>query len=788
MWNLEHVTATNFISFKKLELDITQGVCTLLFGENLDNENQKNNGSGKSTIVEAIAFGITGESLKKASSINDIINDYEEEAYISVTFNNTATNTTFVVERQISRSGAQQIICRKTDSEGMEIETERTTQPSVNDYNRFILEELGITKEQLYSCYLLNNARFKSFFVATDKEKKEIINNFSNGVLVDQALDVLANDIEPIAQKLSDARIITAKAESGLNAINEQINNANNTKEQARKTREEKIEQLQKWIGEKRRTIRELEESIDNANDRLDVLEDTEKDLRKIIKDNTDIKSSYEKIATLLGKARLPEIKNYRTKIEENRQNQHYLLESINDVNKQLELLNKVAQTLKSVYEKSSDVYNSTKENVEKNILIVQNDKGEIVKAIDTLSEQIQDCRDKVSLNQSKYNSLGVKISAIKAQIGGAITCPKCKHKFLLDSTATLEDLQKSLASIEKDRQLITNEINNAQKNCDESIEKCNQKRKVIDDYDAEIENLKKNLFSASDQLRESKKKYIESTDKVEELNTEYDRLCKKAERLKEESASMKKNMFDEALENVAKYIGIGNRFLDDTDTKINSLEEVIVTYQQSIKSLENTTDGDIMDKLLDSQREYQQALECAKLHEAEIKSEYDNLLTQQDYFVRFKSHLANTKIDAIANEVNNFLEKIGSDLHVELSGYKVLKSKKVREKITIEVFRDGSSIGSLEKLSGGEKNRIMLAGILAMQHLTNINCEDDKGLSLLVIDEVLEASDYSGLMSYTDALNALGVTTILVTQNGVSEQYTHQLLVRKEGGISTII
>ena len=54
--------------------------------------------------------------------------------------------------------------------------------------------------------------------------------------------------------------------------------------------------------------------------------------------------------------------------------------------------------------------------------------------------------------------------------------------------------------------------------------------------------------------------------------------------------------------------------------------------------------------------------------------------------------------------------------------------------------------MASFDKFSEGEKARVNLANILAMHKLTNVNCDDDKGLDLLILDEILEATDEQGL------------------------------------------
>lgn len=129
----------------------------------------------------------------------------------------------------------------------------------------------------------------------------------------------------------------------------------------------------------------------------------------------------------------------------------------------------------------------------------------------------------------------------------------------------------------------------------------------------------------------------------------------------------------------------------------------------------------------------------------------------------------------------------IGSDLRVEMLGYKKLKSGKVRDKITVNLLRNGVDCGSYAKFSGGERARVNLASILGLQKLTNNSAPKGKGLDLLVLDEILEASDTTGIESSCKALNKLRATSLLVTQNPISDNDGNTIVVVKENGYSTI-
>lgn len=65
MWKLNRIEARNLCAFREIDYTLNQGVTTLIFGDNRDNESQRSNGSGKSALLECIAIGITGSPLRK---------------------------------------------------------------------------------------------------------------------------------------------------------------------------------------------------------------------------------------------------------------------------------------------------------------------------------------------------------------------------------------------------------------------------------------------------------------------------------------------------------------------------------------------------------------------------------------------------------------------------------------------------------------------------------------------------------------------------------------------------
>lgn len=164
MWKIRFIECENFISFQDAGVDIPQNVCTLIYGLNNDNMQQRNNGTGKSSIIEAIAFALTGEPLRSVDKAEEIINDNSDTANVYMELYNDYDKTVLTIERTLSRKSPQVIQCHKYNEQNDEIDQTLTSQPTVADYNRYILEEIGLTKDDIYSNFILSNSKYKSFF------------------------------------------------------------------------------------------------------------------------------------------------------------------------------------------------------------------------------------------------------------------------------------------------------------------------------------------------------------------------------------------------------------------------------------------------------------------------------------------------------------------------------------------------------------------------------------------------------------------------------------------------
>lgn len=773
MWKLGNIHAENLCAFKELDYTLEQGVTTLVFGNNLDNDSQKSNGSGKSALIETIAIGIGGTPLRKIKN-EEIINDAADECFIRLEFLNDSSTEVFVIERKISRKSASVVKCSIIRDE-KPIETDEAVRSSVSEYDKYILEKLGINKDELYNNFVLSKHKFQDFLSCSDKEKKEIINRFSNGILVDKAIEKLEEDMVPLQNELNEANLNVANIDGRVSMLQEQIEAEENAKEERSKTKLQKIEEKESLIVSKRAEIRKYNEDIDSINAALDHLDNVDGNLQTI-EENDKIapNEAVERIAALFKEASISGLSDWKQNIAEKEQSilslEKKLEEndaSVSVVESQLNGLKEDYDTLSEDYKKFSSKYPGRLKEYDDTIALQQR---EIV----SLTESVrQNTRDKRSLN--------IAIEELKTKLAGTIKCPKCSHEFLLSNKDfNVEEAEKELAL-------------NKQK-----VSDLDSHIKGQNDSLAEYENQIDKVKSLKSKLREENMNWEEKLSsvqssinrlksKINDLNLFQKTTSDKIAMIQGDLNNIRKKIFDEAFNLLDDEINKKERAIKQLKETISTTEGSIDTLQQTIKELKEASDNEIIESLRLRLKEFLKKSVDAVSEKSKIEVKLNALKEQGQRFVEFKTYLANTKIEALSKITNEFLESIGSDLRIKFSGYTILKTGKLRDKISISIIRDGIDSGSFGKLSEGEKARVNLANILAMHKLINVNCDGDKGLDLLVLDEILEAVDENGLANMFSAINHIGVTALVVSHGNVAENYPYKLIINKQNGESYI-
>lgn len=771
MWTLIQVYAKNLCAFKLLDYKLLQKHTTLIFGNNMDNDSQGSNGSGKSAMLEAIAIGITGETLRKIK-MDEIINDAENEAIVSLLLLNTATGQRLTIQRIISRKAAQVIkvfVCAN-ETEDNEVCIE---QASVADYNKFILETLGLTKEDIFSNFILSKHKYLSFLSSSDREKKEIINRFSNGVIVDESIIALQEDMVPIQELLKQAELSVANHTGRVETLQEQINTAITESTERSQKKAERIANWNKAIADKRNHIREQNILINKANEILDQYDKTDKVLQKLKNGKKDAKECFEIISEHFASHTLPLPRNFAAISIKNQKELEVVAKEYAEVQKQLTQHDKKIVIAKDSYGKLLKQYEKFQEDFDK-----KSTKAE--EKINMLLSSVNKLETDNSRLRTQRVQLEADIADLQKQLAGVIVCPKCQHEFTLANDIDINDVKLKLQDRKGESQDILNSIETNERSI------------------AEITTEGRKARQEQDRLNNCKiewsTKITETCTALDELSRGASSLANKMQALQNQMNILQKsiegvrvNLFDDAYAILDEAIQRQESEIKRAELNINNANGAIQSYEESIHDIENASETDMIETLKANKKKYEKELTLAISQKENVEQKLNSYKEQEATFIEFKTHLANTKIDALSHITNEFLEAIGSDIRIAFSGFTVLKSGKIRDKISISIIRDGVDCGSFDKFSEGEKARVNLANILAMHKLTNINCDDNKGLDLLILDEILEATDEQGLSNIFDALNQLQITSLVVSHGNIAENYPYKTVVNKLNGISFI-
>lgn len=771
MWKLNKIAARNLCAFRELTYTLHQGVTTLIFGDNRDNESQRSNGSGKSALLECIAIGVTGSPLRKIKN-EEIINDTADECYVMLEFSNTGCNEVFTVEREIYRKGASQVHC-SIERDGKPIDTDEAVQHSVDAYGKYILEKLGITRDELFNNFVLSKHKYEDFLSCSDKEKKEIINRFSNGIVVDEAIEKVLEDIAPIETRLRDAELELSGVDGRIAMLTEQIEKEENSKEECARSKAERIAAIEQTITGKRAFIREKKLELTSlSNARTDILqtdteiqglENSDEPLDDILEQVKIMVSAY---GTLTDWNEVIESKKIQlSSVEKNLAN--HQINQKNATDKQARLTDAYT-ALESEYALFTKQYQTRNEVVEEEL------KSLGIK-LHNLSRTGEELR-------TKRRNLSAAVESLKNKLAGTITCPACKHQFLVadkefDVIAGQQELSKKQHSLV----LIGNEITEAEQHCI-TVEK--QQRTITADRQA----IRQKNDEWQQRLSAAGKDLQTATFELETMSRKEKQIRETIISLQKDIEGVRRKIFDEAFELIDAAYRTNERKKLTINDEVTAAESSIETLRTTIVEINNSSPDEIIESLRASLKNYRKKSEEILNAKDKIEQTLKQLQEQEQRFNQFKSYLANTKIEALSKITNEFLASIGSDIRIQFSGYTVLKTGKLREKISVTLVRDGVDCGSFGKFSEGEKARVNLSSILAMQKLVNSNCEGDKGLDLLVLDEILAAVDEEGNMKMFESLNRLGITALVVSHGHVSEAYPHTLVIRKEHGESRIV
>ena len=173
----KHISVHNFFSFVDAELDLNIPGYTLVQGINNNTSDlATSNGSGKSSIWEAISWGITGETIRGSKEVKNINASEKDKCYVNIEFDVDGIN--YSIYRQNSPSK----LCFIVDNKDVSGKGIRDTEQIIREY----LPDL--TSSLLGSVVILGQGLPQRFSNNTPSGRKDILEKLSKSDFMIQDL------------------------------------------------------------------------------------------------------------------------------------------------------------------------------------------------------------------------------------------------------------------------------------------------------------------------------------------------------------------------------------------------------------------------------------------------------------------------------------------------------------------------------------------------------------------------------------------------------------------------
>lgn len=490
----------NFLSFQDLDYDFRNGP-TLLIGENLSDEGQESNGSGKTAIQSALEkCWLDYTSRKKVRDI-DLVRRGEEEATVESWIYCPVRKETLYIKRVIPIKGSNKLQLQINDKD--------VSFATVNDGNNFIINWIGISKDDLSNYYIVNKERFLSFFSSSNTQKLQLLSRISNT----EFLSLVDVDVK----KKQDEKVeLKIEREKELNFVKGQLESLEQQFREfspsvIKKAKEEKISLLKESIEKNEDRKVSFESRIERLNEEIEKKKISISKIQETL--SLTKKNLKEKNKELDQKSR--EVEKLESGIEEIDKVKQ---EKENELSDYKETRNEIDVALRKIKAHLAGAIICPKchhEFIVGEDIDVEEEKNRIV--------QIQELREQTS---QQILDLEIEYNSYCEKVKGDID----KHK----------RKKRELRKCEEENDEIISQIRTINRQIEEALDECERNKKKIDDYKKEIEELEEKNENLKVQIKEVEefsdvRKGDEIKEKITQVKIEQRRLEEEIETLDKE-------------------------------------------------------------------------------------------------------------------------------------------------------------------------------------------------------------------------------------------------------------
>lgn len=679
-------------------------------------------GSGKSSVLEAIAFGLFGTTPKLQSrrvTLDELIRRVPspaETAAVEVSF--TVDDSTYTVRREVKRD-------KGTDHAELRKEEELVEAPQPSEVTAEVENLLGVDYDVFARVIYAEQNQLDQFLEMRPGDRKERVDELLNLDRFETARKTLVKLIHTIedrrdqtADTLEDMR--ESLAEADIETVKERVAEAEAELEDDRDALEEVEEKLHEQqltvenLEEQQERYEELKEVKATLNGRIDTLQEQITERETALDDYADLDRDA--------------IADRRDELEREREQMETRIEERDGIVQELSVL-------RDREERLQEERDELQEQVAKG-----EDLEEVVERLDEATERLDELKARKQEVQTRIDDISESLQHLSA---AADTCPTCGQELTDDHRVEiLQERKEEKDTLQDELEQVKREIGEKQDMVDDlqdrrddllqyqdAAEKLEEVQDDLDDLQDEIETKEERVDALDDDIDEERLDEIEDAldrlDDAEKLHEQREELAQKQDRLDRIDNQLDDLDFDpEQLETEQKRLNALERKETRLTTKIEGLEETLEERRGRLETLEEQQDRiDDLEAEIEAYRRKEQFLR-----------EFESALTEAQTALR----------EEFVASVNEVMERVWERVY-PYDDYTTIRLN-AAEGYAVEVQDAEREWVSVEgEVSGGERHtaaltlRIALGIILSPAWRILILDEPTHNLDVTAIEDLAE-------------------------------------------------
>lgn len=295
----ERIVINNFMALGSVKLDLMDQGIVLILGRNEDNPSITRNGSGKSSLWDALVWVLYGKTLRGLGGDEVLHDRLKKPCSVKLTLRD-------------DKGDIWQILRTREEEKGkliLESLQGSVTPKTVTDTQTKIESLVGLDYESFVASVVFGQESLR-FATATDKEKKQILERLLNLTVYDKACKMARNSISGLKMTVGLSNASFANAQTRLDNLRVDLEKYDEKAKERQKLIKENVSDLIKKLKQSKRDLkgnsreiktveeslekgREIERRVDDLNQRSSLIVD---DLQELGERDRDLSAEYVRL------------------------------------------------------------------------------------------------------------------------------------------------------------------------------------------------------------------------------------------------------------------------------------------------------------------------------------------------------------------------------------------------------------------------------------------------------------------------------------------------------------